>query len=253
MDRLHIAIAAVGGIFFVWFAAPLVARGILNVGNFTGMAVAALLFFYGICYQRFHAWIGNLWQTGKGKVAVGCVTVLLLAVAVTAVVETVGMVRAAMRRPPENTTAVVLGCSVKGERPSTILEERLEAAYAYLQENPQALCVLSGGQGRGEDISEAECMYRYLTERGIAPERLLKEEASTTTEENLKYSAELLRERGLDTEITIVTSEFHEYRANKTAERLGITSYSTPSSTFFLYFPTYYVRELYGILYYMIR
>lgn len=52
--------------------------------------------------------------------------------------------------------------------------------------------------------------------------------------------------------VTIITSEFHEYRANQTAKRLGITSYSTPSRTFFLYLPTFYVRELYGILYYKI-
>ena len=96
-------------------------------------------------------------------------------------------------------------------------------------------------------------MYRYLTERGIEPERLILEDASTTTEENLKYSAALLEERGIGGDITIVTSEFHEYRANQVAERLGITSYSTPSHTFFVYLPTYYVRELYGILYYMIR
>lgn len=253
MDRLHIAITAVGVFFFLWFAAPFVGRGILNIGNLTGMVVFALLFLYGIYHRKVHAFVGSAWRSRSGKILLVCVAILFLCVAVTAVAETIGMVRVAMRRPPENTTAVVLGCSVKGERPSRILEERLDAAYTYLEDNPRAICVLSGGQGKGEDISEAECMYRYLTERGIAPERLLKEDSSTTTEENLKYSIQLLKEQGMDSKITIVTSEFHEYRANKTAERLGITSYSTPSHTFFIYFLTYYVRELYGILYYMIR
>ena len=105
--------------------------------------------------------------------------------------------------------------------------------------------MLSGGQGRGEAISEAECMYRYLTERGIDGRRLLLEDASVNTEENLRFSGELLEEHGLSGDITIVTSEFHAYRAHKTAERLGMKSYSTPSRTFFLYLPTYYVRELY--------
>lgn len=251
MDRLHIVISVAAAILFLWFAVP--ALVLFNIGSLTGMIASALLFFYGIFYRRMHVFVGNVWQSRSGKIILGCVALFFLCVAVTAVAETVGMVRVAMRRPPENTTAVVLGCSVKGERPSRILAERLDAAYTYLVENPKAICVLSGGQGKGEDISEAECMYRYLTERGIAPERLLKEDASTTTEENLKYSVQLLKEHGLDSEITIVTSEFHEYRANKTAERLGITSYSTPSHTFFIYLPTYYVRELYGILYYMIR
>lgn len=95
-------------------------------------------------------------------------------------------------------------------------------------------------------------MYRYLTERGIAPERLFKEDRSSNTNENLKFSLEILKGQGIDGPITIITSEFHEYRANAVAQKLGIESYSTPSHTFFLYLPTFYVRELYGILYYMI-
>ena len=93
-------------------------------------------------------------------------------------------------------------------------------------------------------------MYGILTKRGINKDRLILEERSTTTEENLKYTREILDERGLDPVVTIITSEFHEYRANQMAEKLGIKSYSTPAHTFLVYFPTYYVRELYGILYY---
>lgn len=252
MDRLHMMITVAGAVFFLWFLGPVFA-GIVNIGNLTGMAVSVLLFVYGLFHGRIHSMVGNVWQNKGGRAALCVVTVLAVCVLATALAETIGMVRIAMHRPPENTNAVVLGCSVKGSRPSTILKERMDAAYEYLTENPEAYCVLSGGQGPGEDISEAECMFRYLTGKGIAKERLLLEDASTTTEENLTFSMRLLEEQGLDGEITIVTSEFHEYRANKTAERLGITGYSTPSHTFFLYLPTYYVRELYGILYYMVR
>lgn len=252
MNQFYVIIMAAGGIFFLWFAGPMFG-GIFNIGNLTGAILSALLFFYGVFHDRVHVFLSRAWQGKGGKAVLGVVVLLVVCVLVTAVIETAGMVRAAMNRPPENTTAVVLGCSVKGSRPSTILKERMDAAYDYLTENPDAVCVLSGGQGKGEDISEAECMYRYLTEKGIAAERLLLEDASTTTEENLLFSMQLLEKQGLSGEITIVTSEFHEYRANKMAERLGITSYSTPSHTFFLYLPTYYVRELYGILYYMIR
>lgn len=249
MSRLHMVITVLGVIFFLWFALPSFA--IFSIGSVTGMILSALLFFYGIFYLKIHIFIGKLWQSPLGKAGLGCLAFLTFAVASIAILETVGMVRIALNRPPENTTAVIMGCSVKGERPSRVLNERLEAAYEYLTENEEALCVLSGGQGPGEDISEAECMYRYLTDRGIAPERLLKEDRSTNTDENLKFSADILRERGVGGDITIITSEFHEYRANKVAEKLGIKSYSTPSHTFFAYLPTFYVRELYGILYYM--
>lgn len=252
MDRLHIVITAVGAIFFLWFAIPLIA-GIINIGNMTGMIISAMLAGYGFFYRMVHMWIAKIWQQNVGKVALSVVLVVAAAVAFVVVVETVCIVRAAMHHPPTNTTAVLLGCKVNGTTPSTVLAERIEAAYDYLMENPQAACVLSGGKGDGEDISEAECMYRSLTKKGIAPERLILEDKSTTTEENLNFSKELLKEHGIEGSITIVTSEFHEYRANKTAERLGIKSYSTPSATFFIYLPTYYVRELYGILYYMVR
>ena len=162
-------------------------------------------------------------------------------------------IRDRLHTPPQNTTAVVLGCSVKGTKPSRILEERIDAAYDYLSVNKDAVCILSGGRGPGEDITEAQCMYEVLTKRGISENRLILEERSTTTEENLKYTGEILKDRGLDMTVTLVTSEFHEYRANQMAARLGMKSYSTPAHTFFVYFPTYYVRELYGILYYELR
>lgn len=250
MSRLHMIITAIGTIFFLWFALPSFA--IFSIGSVTGMVLSALTILYGIFYQKIYSFMNFLWQNIAGKAILICLSCFLLGLALVALWETVGILRAAMHHPPENTTAVVLGCSVKGERPSRVLNERLTAAYEYLIENEKALCVLSGGQGPGEDISEAECMYRYLTERGIAPERLFKEDRSSNTSENLKFSLEILKGQGIDGPITIITSEFHEYRANAVAQKLGIESYSTPSHTFFLYLPTFYVRELYGILYYMI-
>lgn len=252
MDKIQTVAIIAGAIFLIWFAAPLAAGGNLNLGNFTGMAFSLLLILYGIFKIRIHKGIVSLWDQKGGRVFL----ILLLAAAavilIIAAVETVWMVKAARNSPPKNTTAVLLGCSVKGTRPSTILKERMDAAYEYLKENPGAVCILSGGQGAGEDISEAECMFRYLTEKGISGERLILEDTSTTTEENLVNTKAVLQELGLGMEITIITSEFHEYRANAMAEKLGFLSYSTPSRTFIGFLPTFYVRELYGILYYMI-
>ncbi|MBO5069490.1 MAG: YdcF family protein [Roseburia sp.] len=252
MKILQYLMMGIGVVFIVWFVAPLFANGLVNLGTITGIGIGALLLIYGLFMGRVHRFLAGVWQKSGGKVALSFVAIIVAAIVVAAAIETVLMVRAATKEPPANTTAVVLGCSVKGTRPSRILAERLEAAYEYLIENPEAVCVLSGGQGAGEDITEAECMYRYLIAKGISAERLIKEDKSTNTEENLRYTKELLEELGLGNEITIVTSEFHEYRANVTAEKLGFVSYSTPSWTHLLYLPTYYVRELYGILYYMI-
>lgn len=252
MNGLHLVLTVVGIVFFLWFLGPVFA-GVCNIGNVTGMALSAMLVCFGVFSARITGWLHRFTDHKAGRAVCAVVAVMAVCIVVTALTETVLMVRAAGNRPPENTTAVVLGCGVKGTRPSRILMERLNAAYNYLEENPEAVCILSGGQGPGEDISEAECMFRYLTGRGIAPERLFLEDASTNTQENLEFSMQLLGEQGLDGPITIVTSDFHAYRASRVADKLGITSYSTPSGTFFVYLPTFYVRELYGILYYWLR
>ena len=76
---------------------------------------------------------------------------------------------------------VVLGCQVKGTKPSKALKDRLDTAKEYMQANPETIAVLSGGQGKMEEISEAECMRRYLEKAGISRERLILEQRSTTT------------------------------------------------------------------------
>ncbi len=250
MDRIQTVIAGAGVLCFLWFAAPLVANGILNLGNLTGMGMSALLIIYGVGQKRIHVYIAEIARARSGRVILLMICAMAALVAGTALAETYCMVKSARNAPPPGTPAVVLGCSVKGTRPGTILAERLNAAYRYLQKNPGSPCILSGGQGPGEEITEAECMYRYLTGKGIDAGRLILEEASTNTEENLLYTREILEERGLGSRIAIITSEFHEYRAGITAGRLGLVSYSVPAGTHIVYFPTYYVRELYGILYY---
>lgn len=141
---------------------------------------------------------------------------------------------------------IVLGAQVKGENPSRALLRRLEAAETYLEENPETKAVLSGGQGPGENISEAQCMYRYLTETGIEKERLIIEDRSTTTRENLQFSAEKIAQdqtaksavrtkadgnqensvSGMDRRTGILSNNFHVYRALCLAGHMGYTQCS---------------------------
>ncbi len=117
---------------------------------------------------------------------------------------------------------VVLGAHVKGEKPSKALELRLKAALKYARENPDTVLILSGGQGFGEDITEAKCMENYLTAHGISKKRLVLEEKSTSTKENLKFSDEIT---GCSRKNTgILSNNFHVYRAVKLAQKLGYRS-----------------------------
>lgn len=92
-------------------------------------------------------------------------------------------------------TLIVLGAQVNGTKLSNSLKLRLERAKEYLDENPETIAVVSGGKGSGEEISEAEAMYEYLVSQGIDETRLIKEDRSTNTNENLKYSLALLEEK----------------------------------------------------------
>lgn len=244
------AICMMIGIFcFAWFALPLSLSVSLNIGNFTGLAVSVLLCLYGLLMPWVHDILAK-WRVHKvlrwlyrGILGIIALVVLLV------MVESTCMIVAANKEPGPGATVVVLGCRVYGERASLSMIERLDAAYEYLTEHPESVCVLSGGKGDGENITEAECMYRYLINKGIAASRLYKEEASATTRENLLFSEQLMKEQGLPTDIAIATSEYHMYRAGMIADKLNITWAAVPGKTAIWLFPTYYVRELYGILY----
>ena len=236
-------------ICFAWFALPLTLSVSLNIGNVTGLVISVLLFLYGLWMpwinKKIMKWRVHKVFTWLYRGILGVIAVIALLV----VVESACMVMAANKEPKSEATVVVLGCRVYGDRASLSMEERLDAAYVYLTEHPEVSCVLSGGRGDGETITEAECMYRYLVEKGIDASRLYKEETSATTRENLLFSEQLMKEQGLNPEIAIATSEYHMYRAGMVADALGISWSAIPGKTAIWLFPTYYVRELYGILY----
>ena len=238
----------IGTIGFLWFLLPFVVAGILNIGNITGIVVAILFTLYMAFMPMIHEWIKTLWQKKRMKWVLSGCAAFVVGVALLAIVETGCIINANAKAPSENATAVVLGCRVYGERASLSLVERLEAAYTYLEENPDAGCVVSGGQGPGENISEAECMYRWLVAKGIDGDRIYKEDESTSTEENISFSKEVIEENNLNKEIAIVTSEYHSYRATVIAEKNGLSYGTAPGKTAIWLFPTYYIRELYAIL-----
>ena len=117
---------------------------------------------------------------------------------------------------------VVLGAAVHGETVSLPLKYRLDKAIEYAQKNPDAIIVVSGGQGPQEAVTEAYAMQQYLLQHGVS-NLILKEERATSTYENFIYSKELLDER-LDKEyrIAFVTNDFHIYRSQQTAKQAGV-------------------------------
>ena len=119
---------------------------------------------------------------------------------------------------------IILGAQVRGERITKSLAKRLDAAYDYLAKNEDIQVICSGGQGPGERITEASAMKRYLMDQGISQDRIITEEHSTSTYENMKYSFEIIGDPNAD--VVIVTNNFHVFRSLYLAKNVGFKSVS---------------------------
>lgn len=150
---------------------------------------------------------------------------------------------------------VVLGAKVNGTEPSRTLAERIGAAATYLQNHPDSVAVVSGGQGADEGISEAQCMYNELVQCGITPDRIWMEDKATSTYENITFSLDVIEEKTGDrpSEIGLLSSEFHLYRGSLLARECGVNACGIPAKTENpVYFLNYFLREIAGVWHYAI-
>ncbi|MDR1832242.1 MAG: YdcF family protein [Fusobacteriaceae bacterium] len=148
---------------------------------------------------------------------------------------------------------IVLGAGIRGDKPSRNLLGRLDCALSYLERNPGAVVIVSGGQGEDEDYTEAEIMKRWLVNHGVAEDRVYKEERAASTAENFRYSKEILDNLYPESwTAAFVTSEYHMFRSAQIAGRQGITvsRYGAPLA-WYLY-PAAYLRETLACAYSLI-
>ncbi len=246
---LRLLILCLSTLGILWFIIPIFTNRIINIGNMTGIIFCSSVFLYTLLTNQINSIISTIWAIDFGKIILIAFSLLLGIIICLVIIASSLMIHALHKEELNDATVIVLGCRVYGERASLMLCERLDAAYDYLIVNKDANCILSGGQGSGEEISEAECMYRYLIDLGIESNRLYKEDKSTSTRENLAFSKLILDKYNLNSHLAIVTNEFHEYRAQCIAKELGLNTFSVAGQTAWWLFATYYVRELYGIIY----
>lgn len=239
----------------------------------TALSLAAAAFFllslwagivhFGMLWPSFLLLLAAAWLTWPGffrrllrprwlRRLVNCV----IAVCMTAILVTVGrMALAAADRPAQGQecTVVVLGCQVFPDgHPSLMLRGRIQAAYGYLTDHPEAVCIASGGQNGSEPVSEAQCIRDTLVSMGIAPERILLEDCSRSTEENLAFSARLIAEQGLPTAVAVASDNFHQLRAAIWAQRSGLTPYSDGCASPWFLTAGYWARETAALLYMLV-
>lgn len=142
---------------------------------------------------------------------------------------------------------IVLGAQVRDDGPSVVLRNRLDTAFDYLEANPRTRCIVSGGQGANEPEPEAHAMARYLEQRGIDPSRIILEDESKNTIQNIRNSMRLFDPE--HDRVGILTNNFHVYRGVSIARKQGIAhvcGIAAPSHAWYL--PNNLLRETFGIV-----
>lgn len=230
---MQIAFIIIGAIVFLCFFIALF-DGVLNFGNTVGMALGAGYIVLGLLINRLDS-------VNQKLVALSAVCLLLLIA-----FKMYEIYKAGKTTADREQVVIVLGCRVKGDVPSLALVKRTDAAYRFLLNNPDSVAILSGGQGRDENLSEALSMQKLLYDRGIIKDRLILEDKSTTTDENIRFSLEIMAQLGMKKEAAIATSEYHQKRAAAICKKYGLKSNAVSSHTKLTLLPTFLMREIFG-------
>ena len=247
---IRLIIILLGIAVTILYIGPLVISGEKSLGVIFGLGIAFILFLYAILFNPINRIIKNFNKAKSGNIITSIVRGILTVCIAIGGFLFANIVSHGNQSKKSTEYVIVLGCVLRGDRPGIYLTQRLNTAYDYLTENPNSIAILSGGQGKDEKISEAECMYNYLIEKGIEPSRLLLESKSTSTNENFEYTRELLNEQGTNVEeITVITHNVHEYRAAKFAQRYDFKAYSYPCKTPWRGFMPFATREIFAVIY----
>lgn len=144
------------------------------------------------------------------------------------------ILRAAQGTPGETAQyMVVLGAKVRPTGPSVSLWDRINKAFEYMTENPEVIAIVSGGQGNDEVMTEAQSMFDNLVAMGISPDRVWMEDKATSTDENMRFSLDLIQQRtgSRPEKLAILSSEYHLFRASLMARKLGLGFVGIPART----------------------
>lgn len=245
---VRIALAALGAAFVLaCFVNP---SGLVE-HNITGIVGLPMLL-AGIFWRRFVA-LTDRGALRLARLGFFCLTAFYV---LSFAAMSLAIHAAARAEPsPGRDAVIVLGAGlVGGNRIPVVLRQRLDAALGYLRENPGAVVVVTGGLGRQATMTEAYAMGAYLVYHGIPPERVILEERSTSTLENLSFARELLDEHfgGGGYTVVVATNDFHVPRSLMHAGQAGLDAEGLAAPTQRHMVPRYYSREHLALLWHLL-
>ena len=162
---------------------------------------------------------------------------------------------AAKRRPAKDRDyIIILGCNLKEDgTPAPILASRIDEAMKFYQEQiaetgKVPILIPSGGKGSEKRSSESEAMTAYLLERNVPSSHIIKEDQSTTTQENMLFAKKIIFERDPAAKISFATSDYHVFRSGIMAGHAGLKAIGIGAKTKWYFWPNAALREFLGLI-----
>lgn len=241
---------AILGAFLLVFSILPMSFNRLNVGMLVGILLGLSLLILAFLWDTLGRLLRKIL---KSKLRIPVITFgLICGMGLALFAASVGLVVSGIYcREESSDTVIVLGCLVDGDKPSPLLRYRIESAADYLKRYPDSLCIVSGGKGNGENITESSCMKEELIKLGIDEQRIYEEDKSTNTKENIAFSAKIIEEKGLGRKTAIVTNDFHVFRGRMLARQAGLDACGIAAKCGISSRVCYVLRESCGLIYYL--
>ena len=238
--------AALGGLaFFLKFCIP----------GYSFSALVCMCLVIIILFYTFLPMVSLKYPVLGSIAAKVFTTVLIIGLLVVGITEAI-IIKASFGDPKEQVQyMVVLGAKVNRDGPSVSLWDRICAAYTYLEEHPDTIAIVSGGQGTDEPVTEAECMFRELVNLGIDPHRIWIEDEATSTWENINFTLDLIEKKTgqRPQKLGVLSSEYHLFRASLFAKKCDVEFVGIPAKTSRIAQKiNHFMREVAGVWHYLL-
>lgn len=164
------------------------------------------------------------------------------------------LIAAFIEPEPDRDFMIILGCGMRKDgTPTPLLKGRIDRAIAFDRKQQETsgkelTFICSGGQGSDEPIPESTCMKRYLLSQGIEERRIIEEDKSTDTLENMTFSKEKIRAVDPDGKVAFSTTNYHVFRSGIWARRVKMRALGVGAKTKWYFWPNAWVREFIGLM-----
>ena len=218
----------------------LIGIGFFNIFHYLFLVVGLCVSLLMLYYKSF------------GKILKMIIKIIILILLIMFIIVEFNIVSFPYKKYEDNVDYVVLlGSGVSNNGLSLDFRKRIDCAFDYLISN-NSMLVTTGGKGSNEPMAEGKAAYDYLIQKGIDANRIIIEDNSFSTQENLINAKKLIEENGGNVEkdkILIISSAFHLFRANYIAYRLGYKNVTCKGSEGVSYlWPYSYTREFFALI-----